>query len=182
MLRFVSKARAGPPDNRRLASVRGVVSRIGPARPVRRDDWLLLLVACEGAPGGLDPVRLQQGMFLFSRRPDLPPRSKYVFEPGIYGPVSDDVYGDLDRLADDGQFELVPVRGAHWSLYKPIDATFERAKRILRQVEDEDLADAARELFELKRYVSSVGFGDLLERVYGEHPQFAVNSVFRTTA
>jgi hypothetical protein len=155
---------------------------MGPKRAVTRDDWLLLFVAFEGAPDGLDPVRLQQGLFLFSRRPGVPPRSKYVFEPGIYGPISDDVYDDLDRLADDGQFELVPVRGAHWSLYKPIDVTFERARRILRQAEDEDLADTARELFELKRYVSSVGFEDLLERVYGEHPEFAINSVFHTTA
>ena len=37
--------------------------------------------------------------------------------------------------------------------------------------------DATRQLAEIKQYVSSVGFGELLERVYAEHPEFAVDSV-----
>lgn len=74
-----------------------------------------------GRPTGsiLDPVRIQEGLFLFSRRPDSPPESEYAFEPGIYGPISDELDSDLGRLADDGWIELVPVRGAHWSLHKP---------------------------------------------------------------
>ncbi len=115
---------------------------------------------------------------MFSRCPDLPSRSKYVFEPGIYGPISDELYQDLDRLADCRLLEPVPVRGASWSRYKPIDTTFERARWILRQVKNEELLDATRQLREIKQYVSSVGFGELLERVYSEYPDFAVNSVF----
>lgn len=110
----------------------------------------------------------------------MPPRSKYAFEPGIYGPISDELDADLDRLAEGGQCELVPVRGASWSLYKPNDTMLDHSRRVLRQAENEDLSDVARELSGLKRYVSSVGFGELLERVYAEHPEFAVNSVFRT--
>ncbi|MFI4990289.1 MAG: hypothetical protein ACHQHO_05170 [Solirubrobacterales bacterium] len=146
---------------------------------IARSDWLLLFIAFEGAPEGLDPVRIQEGLFLFSRCPGAPPGSHYAFEPGIYGPISDDLDSDLDRLADDGWFELVPVKGAHWRLHKPTDATFDRARRILRRTDDEGLLDAVRELFEVKRYVSSVAFGELLEHLYTEHPDFAVNSVFR---
>ncbi|HUA74016.1 MAG TPA: hypothetical protein VL988_04590 [Solirubrobacteraceae bacterium] len=174
MLRFVSKPGVG----RRLASTSPRTSFGAGGQPIDRADWLALFVASDGAPGGLDPVRLQQGLFLFSRCPGTPTRSKYVFEPGIYGPSSDELDADLDRLAAGGQCELVPVRGASWSLYKPTDAAFDYAGRTLRQAEDEDLLDVARELSRLKRYVSSVGFGELLERVYTEHPEFAVNSVF----
>jgi|GEM_PF-933908 len=154
----------------------------GKGRAIARSDLLLLFIAFEGAPDGLDPVRIQQGLFLFSRCPDAPPGSQYVFEPGIYGPLSDELDSDLDRLADDGWIELVPVRGAHWSLHKPTDAAFARARRILRETDDEGLLDAIRKLFELKQYVSNVGFGDLLERVHTEHPDFTINSVFHTAA
>jgi hypothetical protein len=180
MLRFVSRASTGARP--RLAST-DARARLSPARPmIARSEWLTLFTAFEGAADGLDPVRLQQALFLFSRCPGVPPQSKYAFEPGLYGPISDELYADLDRLVGERLLEPVPVKGAHWSLYKPIDATFERARRIQRQTENEDLEDPTRRLFEIKQYVSSVGFGELLERVYAEHPEFAVNSVFHRTA
>jgi hypothetical protein len=49
----------------------------------------------------------------------------------------------------------------------------------LKQAEDEKLLDAARELFEIKKDVSKMGFNELLERVYDDYPEFAVNSIFR---
>ncbi len=149
---------------------------------IARSDLLLLFITFEGAPDGLDPVRIQEGLFLFSRCTGAPSGSQYAFEPGIYGPISDELDSDLERLVDDGWIELVPVRGTHWSLHKPTDAAFDRARRILRQTDDESLLDAVRKLFELKQYVSSVGFGDLLERVHTEHPDFTVNSVFHAAA
>jgi hypothetical protein len=38
---------------------------------------------------------------------------------------------------------------------------------------------AARRLHEIKQHVSSVSFNELLDGVYREHPDMAVNSVFR---
>jgi hypothetical protein len=180
MLRFVSKGstRVKLP----LAATDARASRSASRRMIARSEWLILLTALEGAPGGLDPVRLQQSLFLFSRCPGVPLRSKYAFEPGVYGAISDELYEDLDRLVEERMLEPEPVKGAHWSLYKPIDATFERATRILRRAEADDLVDAARQLAQIKQYVSSVGFGELLERVYAEHPEFAANSVFHRAA
>jgi hypothetical protein len=180
MLRFVSKG--SPGVGPRLAATDARASRSAARWTIARREWLILLTALEGAPGGLDPVRLQQGLFLFSRCPDVPPRSKYAFEPGVYGAISDELYDDLDRLVEERMLEPVPVKGAHWSLYKPVDATFERAKQILRRAEADDLVDATRQLAEIKHYVSSVGFGELLERVYTEHPEFAAGSVFYRAA
>jgi hypothetical protein len=180
MLRFVSNtatsvASLSPPIDPRAA-------QSAACRNIARIDWLILFAAFEGALDGLDPVRLEQGLFLFSRCPAVPPPSKYVFEPGIYGPVSNELHQDLYRLAGARLLQPVPVRGAHWCLYKPIDTTFERARESLRLTEADDLENATRRLAEIKQYVSSVGFGELLEHVYAEHPEFAVNSVFYRAA
>ncbi len=149
---------------------------------MKRRDWLLLFAAYKGAPDGLDPIRFQKGLFLFAERARVPARSKYVFQPYVYGPMSTGIYDDLDRLVDEGLIERVAVPGKHWSRYKPTLVTFREGKRIIKQAEDEKLLDAARELFHIKQDVASVGFKELLERVYTEYPEFAVNSVFRKSA
>jgi uncharacterized protein YwgA len=149
---------------------------------MKRRDWLLLFAAYEGAPDGLDPIRFQKGLFLFAKRAHVPERSKYVFKPYDYGPMSVSIYSDLDRLVDQGLLERVSVPGKRWSRYKPSKVTFREGKRLLRQVEDEKLLDAARELFKIKQDVSRMGFNELLERVYADYPELAVNSIFRRSA
>jgi uncharacterized protein len=147
---------------------------------VKRRDWLLLFAAYQGAPDGLDPVRFQKGMFLFSRRRGVPKRSTYDFKPHAYGPMSVAIYADLDRLVDDGLLERIPVEGKRWARYKPTTVTFSEGERVLERAANEHLLDAARDLFEIKREVSSIGFSELLDRVYTAYPEFAVKSVFRT--
>jgi len=147
-----------------------------------RRDWLLLFAAYEGAPDGLDPIRFQKGLFLFARRTRVPVRSKYTFKPYDYGPMSPGIYSDLDGLVDKGLLERVPVPGKRWSRYKPSKVTFREGQRLLKRAEEEKLLDAARELFKIKQDVSSLRFNELLERVYAEHPEFAVNSIFRRSA
>jgi uncharacterized protein YwgA len=148
---------------------------------MKRRDWLLLFAAYEGAPDGLDPIRFQKGLFLFARRAPAPERSKYVFKPYDYGPMSAGIYSDLDRLVDDGLLERVSVPGKRWSRYKPNRVTFREGQRLLKRAEDENLLDAARELFQIKQDVSRMGFNELLERVYADYPEFAVNSIFHTS-
>lgn len=149
---------------------------------MKRRDWLLLFAAYKGAPDGLDPIRFQKGLFLFAQRARVPARSKYEFKPYVYGPMSRGIYDDLDHLVDEGLIERVPVPGKHWSRYKPTRVTYREGKRVIKQAEDQKLLDAARELFKIKQDVSSVGFSELLDRVYTEYPEFAVNSIFRRSA
>ncbi len=149
---------------------------------MRRRDWLLLFASYKGAPDGLDPVRFQKGLFLFSQRARVPAQSKYVFKPYAYGPMSAGIYEDLDRLVDEQLLERVSVPGKHWSRYRPTQVTFREGQRIMKKAEDEKLTDAARELFQIKQDVSSVGFTELLDSVYAEYPEFAVNSIFRRSA
>lgn len=149
---------------------------------MKQRDWLLLFAAYEGAPDGLDPIRFQKGLFLFAQRAHVPERSKYVFKPYDYGPMSPSIYRDLDRLVDEGLLERVSVPGKQWSRYKPSRVTFHEGQKLLKQAEDEKLLEAARELFEIKKDVSRMGFNELLERVYDDYPEFAVNSIFRRSA
>ncbi len=44
-------------------------------------DWLLVFIADDEAGEGLDPVRLQKGMFLLAREAGLPARQRYRFIP-----------------------------------------------------------------------------------------------------
>lgn len=146
---------------------------------MKRRDWLLLFAAYQGAPDGLDPIRFQKGLFLFAKRATAPEQSKYTFKPYDYGPMSAGIYSDLDGLVEEGLLERVPVSGKQWSRYRPSSRTFREGRRLLKQAEREKLLDAARELFEIKQAVSKMGFGELLERVYTDYPEYAANSIFR---
>lgn len=96
--------------------------------------------------------------------------------------MSASIYSDLDRLVDEGLLERLSVPGKQWSRYKPNKVTFREGQKLLQQAEDEKLLDAARDLFEIKKDVSKMGFNELLERVYADYPEFAVNSIFRRSA
>jgi hypothetical protein len=143
-------------------------------------DWLLLFAAYRGAPEGLDPIRLQEGMFLFARRANVPESAKYTFEAGLYGPMSHGVYDDLDRLVDEGLLEPRPVTGKRWSRYRASREGLGEGERILRRLRQEGLRDSARELLVIKEEVANATFGELLAGIYGRYPEFAVSSVFHT--
>jgi uncharacterized protein YwgA len=143
-----------------------------------RRDWLLVLCAYQGAPRGLDPVRIQKGMFLFSRSGTRPSAQHYDFRPYDYGPMSPQIYKDLDALVQVGLLEARAVPGKQWARYVAT-ARGRRvaAERLKVRTSAEDKASAQR-LFEIKRSIADVSFNELLQRVYDEHPDMAVNSVF----
>ncbi len=99
-------------------------------------DRLLLFIALDGAPRGLDPIRLQKGMFLFAQESAAGEDEKYSFVPYNYGPMSAQIYSDLDRLVADGVVEAAPERGQSWSRYS---ATIRRGP-----AGDSDSAKASR--------------------------------------
>jgi hypothetical protein len=141
----------------------------------------MLFISYEGAPRGLDPVRLQKGMFLFSEETDVPEDQKYDFRPYNYGPMSRGIYDDLDWLVADGLVEPTPVEGQSWSRYRPTDAGIERSHALLAQA-TADHPTAAQHLYETKQAVASVTFHELLEDVYQRYPDYATQSVFQRRA
>jgi hypothetical protein len=144
-------------------------------------DWLTLLIAFEGAPEGLDPVRIQKGMFLFARETDVPATQKYDFRPYNYGPMSRQIYDDLDALVAGDLVEQVPVRGQSWTLYRATAQGVTRGNELVAQA-GALYPQAVEHLFATKGAVASVSFEELLTDVYDRYPDMATKSVFRRRA
>jgi uncharacterized protein YwgA len=139
-------------------------------------DRLLLLVALDGAPRGLDPVRLQKGMFLDAHESDVGEGEKYSFIPYSYGPMSTQIYSDLDALVSEGLVEEKPVQGQSWSRYLATEKGLEAGRGLLARASSDR---SAQQLHRIKKKVASKTFKALLEDVYERYPQYASKSVFR---
>jgi uncharacterized protein len=140
-----------------------------------RSDWLLVYFALKGAPSGLDPVRIQKGMFLLSQEGGLPAEQTYDFRAYHYGPMSSAVYNDLEYLEATGLIEGTPVPGYSWQRYKATTRGVEEARTLLHEQAD---SAAAHKLYEIKQDVASKNFNDLLRDVYARYPAYATQSVF----
>lgn len=144
-----------------------------------REEWLLLFIAFEGAPDGLDPVRLQKGMFLFAQEgKTVPEQQKYEFRPYSYGPMSRDIYTDIEDLVGKDLVEPVPVQGQTWCRYRPTNRGVERGHRLIKTAMEKHPVDATH-LYSIKKSVAGVPFADLLEDVYKRYPDYATKSIFR---
>ena len=106
-------------------------------------DRLLLFIALDGAAQGLDPIRLQKGMFLFAMDEASDPGESYDFVPYDFGPMSAQIYRDLESLSEQGLIEAAPVEGQTWSRYRATEAGLSQARD---QMEQEATQDAARRL------------------------------------
>jgi hypothetical protein len=147
---------------------------------MRRRDWLLLLLALDGAPDGLDPVRLQKGMFLLAQEGGIPQRERYWFVPYNYGPMSSRLYGDVDALVRAGLAERARVPGYAWTRVRVTDAGRREAATLAARARREPgSAEALRRLAGIKARIVALGFGELLESIYARYPWVAVRSVFR---
>jgi uncharacterized protein len=139
-------------------------------------DRLLLFIALDGAPQGLDPIRLQKGMFLFAMDDASSAEESYDFVPYDYGPMSTQIYRDLEDLTERGLIAANPVEGQTWSRYSATEQGFGTAKDLLEQEPEQR---AARLLYEIKTDVSTHTYQQVLEDVYDRYPKFASKSVFR---
>lgn len=143
-----------------------------------RRDWLLLLIGLEGAPEGLDPVRVQKGMFLLAREGGLAGAERYAFRAYNYGPMSPRLYRDLDGLVRRGLVERLPVRGYGWSRVTVTPAGADHVSRLHAEAGPAARASIER-LAAIKRTIVGLSFSELLETVYSRYPAYASRSVFR---
>jgi uncharacterized protein YwgA len=143
-----------------------------------RRDWLLLFVGLDPGPDGLEPVRLQKGLFLLAREGGLPAAERYWLVPYNYGPMSPRVYRDVDALVRAGLVEQVPVPGYRWGRIRPTAAGRERV-HALRESATAGERRRLRRLDQIHATVTSLSFAALLEMVYARYPQYASASVFR---
>lgn len=137
-------------------------------------DWLLAFIDA-GGDRPADPVRLQKGLFLLAMSGELPAEERYAFEAYAYGPMSRALYADLRALARGGLVELVDVRGERWQAAR---ITRRGSARVERHGVDFGAAGLAA-VGQLRGELDALSFDGLLRRVYRDHPEYAVNSVFR---
>ncbi len=147
-----------------------------PLASVKARERLLLLIALDGAPEGLDPIRLQKGMFLFAQDEVSQESERYKFVPYNYGPMSTQIYKDLERLESEGHVEAISVEGQSWARYVATEKGLIQARDLLGKEQSEA---AARRLHAIKQEVASKTFSAILDDVYDRYPEYAANSIFR---
>ncbi len=141
-------------------------------------DWLLLLVAFRGAPDGIEPVKLQKGLFLLAMEGDLPAKQKYDFVPYSFGPMSREIYRDVDALARAGLVERRAVQGRDWELVKITARGRAEAHRLYDEARETAPGDVLR-LRRIKGQIAPQSFSALLHDVYRRYPAYATRSIFR---
>ncbi len=146
--------------------------------PLTKPQELLVAFIAAG-PEDLDPIRIVKGVFVFCQEAAkewLDPRAIYDFEPYSWGPFSFDLYRDLNRLRDLGYVEARQHPSATWSYYQATASGQQAAAEIRQRMNPQLVAY----LGEVRRFVLSLPFRDLLKAIYRKYPQFATNSVFRS--
>ncbi len=141
-------------------------------------DWLLLLVALDGDPVGLDPIRIQKGLFLLAQEGGLPPAERYWFVPYNYGPMSPRLYRDVEILVRRGLLERRTVDGQTWRRVRATLHGHERAETLMAHAGARELAALAH-LRAIRRLIDGLDFTRLLATIYERYPAFAARSVFR---
>jgi DNA-binding PadR family transcriptional regulator len=142
-----------------------------------REDWLLLLIDRDatgaGGPDALDPVRIQKGMFLLSKRG--PKRDLYHFRPYNWGPFSSTVYGDLNLLENEALIAREQEPGRAWVRFRTTANGSERARAIAEDLKPSTVQWMAA----TRRFLTTRSFTRLLSDVYDEYPEYATESLFK---
>jgi hypothetical protein len=143
-----------------------------------RRDWLLLLVALDGDREGLDPIRIQKGLFLLAHEGGLPAAERYWFVPYNYGPMSARVYRDVEVLVQRGLLERRAVDGQAWRRVRATPDGRSRAMELQRRAAGHERPAMTR-LRGIRRLIDSLDFSSLLATIYERYPAYASRSVFR---
>lgn len=137
-------------------------------------DWLIIfLYPSSKVTEGLDPIRIQKGMFYFSREASVEDSEKYEFDPYYYGPCSFNIYGDIDGLVSEGLAEQMPVQGQSWSRYRLTIEGKKRAEELIASAPSEALQVCRSARTRVVRH----SFRSLLKEVYSEYPEYATKSI-----
>lgn len=136
---------------------------------MRKIDWLLLAVGAR-----IDPIQLQKTLFKFAQETAAPKSQKYDFVPYNWGPCATQLYPDLAFLRSKGYVEFEP--NGDWNAYR-LTATGQQLADQLRKTASDKHSVA--QLDEIREWVTSRSFNQLLRDVYKEYPEFAERSLFK---
>ena len=132
-----------------------------------RASWLVAFLAA--SDGGVDPDRLQKGLFLLSEAGVIPSGERYRYEPYLDGPAAFDVWGDLDVLVEDGLVTLRAVPGSRWREFRLSIRGLREATFIQERIGP----DATGAVADARAFVDSMRSHDLSAWMVSRFPRFA---------
>ena len=135
---------------------------------MNRKDWLLIAIH-----DSLEPIQIQKTMFKFAKESGIPPDEQYEFVPYNWGPCSFEIYADLAALREEGSLEAVPTYGG-WSMYRLTPV----GQESLATLRSSASPNALERLDEVRKWVKSRTFEELLKDVYADYPDYATQSMF----
>ena len=141
---------------------------------VKREDWLLLVVAAGDKP--LTPVQLQKTLFLIKEAslPNLPD-DFYDFVPYHFGPYDAQVYQDADALQERGLMVRHRAAGGTWT-----DTSITGSGRSKAEALEGELPeDSKNYLHKVVEWAQRLTFSQLVGAIYRKYPNYRANSVFQ---
>lgn len=135
---------------------------------MEKSEWLLMAIGDR-----IEPIQIQKTMFKFAKEADASSDTIYEFEPYNWGPCSFEIYDDLAILRERGLVETVPTHRG-WSTYR-LSGKGQREATELRSKANKKLL---QKLDEVRQWVVSRTFEQLLRDVYAGYPMYAVQSMF----
>lgn len=134
-----------------------------------KENVLIAIVAAAGE-AGLDRVQLQKSTFLVGEEfGGKLPADFYQFRPYMYGPFSQEIYSDAERLSDGLAVETVTDERGRASYRLPREASAG-----LPSLSD-DLESGIRRIV---AWVQSMSFNELVRAIYFLYPDQQQNSIF----
>ena len=124
----------------------------------------------------MSPVQMQKSLFLAIKRAEKHiGEDLYEFIPHNYGPFSAEICRDIDALVQKGDTNIVPNQFRTWKSYGLTQSGRMEAEKALDALDPK----VVNFLKSVVAWVVERDFPDLLQAVYDEYPEYAVNSVFR---
>jgi len=136
-----------------------------------KEAWILLIL--KESP--LDRIRIMKALFLLWYRHKEMVNDYFKFEPYLYGPCSFEVYEVLDFLLSHRMITQLPHPVQQWGVYYLTPKGQSKVDKITVNVNEKIL----EYIKNIVKEVAKLGFRDLLNKIYKEAPEFAINSIFR---
>ncbi len=121
----------------------------------------------------MDQVRVMKGMFLLDQTLFSSDRRLYRFDAFDHGPMSGDVYRDLDVLKIGQLIDVTPMApGSYRRTYVPNEA----GRQVCARIEQSKPPEQLQAVRDAAAYVTSRGLDEILDRISQEYPFFAVST------
>lgn len=136
-----------------------------------KSKWILVILRRKS----LDRIHIMKVLFLIWYRSREEIKDYFQFEPYLYGPYSLEVYSELRNLQEHGFIIQPPSPIQQWTnYYLTIQGSIE-AEKSLKKFNSDTITLIDKTVGE----ISNLGFFELLQKIYKEAPEYAVNSILK---